>query len=108
MSSHKETNELMEKMGIKSAKTLKRLIKVERRNQRLISEAPTLRDIKKEQRRIRIIAKEILGTENSTKEWMNKSQIILGDKKPIEYMATLSGCKEVEKVLRRIEQGIIV
>jgi putative toxin-antitoxin system antitoxin component (TIGR02293 family) len=59
--------------------------------------------------KLHTIAREVMGNDNdSVKSWFNTPQTVFGGKKPLEYAETLPGCEEIERVLRRMEQGIIL
>jgi putative toxin-antitoxin system antitoxin component (TIGR02293 family) len=53
-------------------------------------------------------ALEVLETKNNVKTWFSTSQIVFENKTPLEYADTLPGSEEVERVLRRIEHGIVL
>jgi putative toxin-antitoxin system antitoxin component (TIGR02293 family) len=53
-------------------------------------------------------ALEILEDKGKVKSWFNTSQIVFEGKTPLEYADTLPGSEEVERVLRRMEHGIVL
>lgn len=53
-------------------------------------------------------ALEVLGDKASVKTWFNASHIVFEGKTPLEYADTLPGAEEVERVLRRIEHGVLL
>jgi putative toxin-antitoxin system antitoxin component (TIGR02293 family) len=53
-------------------------------------------------------AVEVLEDKDAVIVWFNTPQIVLGGKKPIDFADTIPGSEEVERVLRRMEQGIIL
>jgi putative toxin-antitoxin system antitoxin component (TIGR02293 family) len=53
-------------------------------------------------------ALEVLEDKDNVKAWFNTSQIVFEGKTPLEYADTLPGAEEVERVLRRIEYGIVL
>jgi putative toxin-antitoxin system antitoxin component (TIGR02293 family) len=54
------------------------------------------------------IAVEVLGNKNSVKLWFSTPQMVFEGKTPLEYADTLPGAEEVERVLRRIEHGVLL
>lgn len=57
--------------------------------------------------RIYSIAKSVLGDEYGASEWLQKAQWGLGGRVPLDLLGTDPGADEVEKVLSRIEHGIL-
>lgn len=51
-------------------------------------------------------AKEVFGTDDSTRAWFNSRILALGRKTPLEYAQTEPGAREVENIIGRIEDGI--
>jgi putative toxin-antitoxin system antitoxin component (TIGR02293 family) len=53
-------------------------------------------------------ALEVLESKDYVKAWFNMPLKIFEGKTPFEYADTVPGSEEVERVLRRIEQGIVL
>jgi uncharacterized protein (DUF2384 family) len=53
-------------------------------------------------------AVEVLVNKNSVKAWFSTPQMVFEGKTPLEYADTLPGAEEVERVLRRIEHGVLL
>jgi putative toxin-antitoxin system antitoxin component (TIGR02293 family) len=53
-------------------------------------------------------ALEVLEDNENVKSWFNTSQIVFEGRTPLEYADTLPGSEEVERVLRRMEHGIVL
>lgn len=51
-------------------------------------------------------ALDVLETDENVRTWLKTKLPIFGGKTPLEYVDTLPGSEEVEKVLRRMEHGI--
>jgi putative toxin-antitoxin system antitoxin component (TIGR02293 family) len=58
-------------------------------------------------RKVYDTALAVLENEESVKTWLDTPQRVFEGKKPLDYADTLPGCEEVERVLRRMELGII-
>jgi putative toxin-antitoxin system antitoxin component (TIGR02293 family) len=54
------------------------------------------------------IAVDVLENRDTVKAWFSTPQIVFEGKTPLEYADTLPGSEEVERVLRRMEHGIIL
>jgi putative toxin-antitoxin system antitoxin component (TIGR02293 family) len=54
------------------------------------------------------VAVEVLGDKASVRSWFNTPHIVFEGKTPLEYADTLPGSEEVERVLRRIEHGVLL
>jgi hypothetical protein len=52
------------------------------------------------------LALEVLESKDLVKKWFRTELAFLGGKTPLEYAKTPKGAKEIERVLRRMEQGI--
>jgi putative toxin-antitoxin system antitoxin component (TIGR02293 family) len=53
-------------------------------------------------------ALEVLGDKGSVRSWFNTPHVVFEGKTPLEYADTLPGAEEVERVLRRIEHGVLL
>ena len=53
-------------------------------------------------------ALDVLENKEAVKAWFNTAQIVFEGKSPLEYADTLPGAEEVERVLRRMEHGIVL
>jgi len=53
-------------------------------------------------------ALEVLESRESVQAWFNTAQIVFEGRTPLEYADTLPGAEEVERVLRRMEHGIVL
>jgi putative toxin-antitoxin system antitoxin component (TIGR02293 family) len=53
-------------------------------------------------------ALDVLEDKDNVKAWLNTAQVVFEGKTPLEYADTLPGSEEVERVLRRIEHGVIL
>ena len=51
-------------------------------------------------------AKELFGTHENTREWLNSEIPALGWRTPLDFARTEQGAREVENVIGRIEHGI--
>lgn len=51
------------------------------------------------------VAVEVFESKKAAKKWFDTKHAIFGGKKPLKFAKDL-GLEEVEKVLRRMEQGI--
>lgn len=51
-------------------------------------------------------ALDVLESDEHVRTWLKTKLPVFGGKTPLEYADTLPGSEEVEKVLRRMEQGI--
>ena len=56
--------------------------------------------------RIIALACEVLENEERARGWLKRSQIGLGGRTPLSFLAADLGCAEVERLLLRIEHGI--
>lgn len=54
------------------------------------------------------IALEVIESKESVQAWFNASQVVFEGRTPLEYADTLPGAEEVERVLRRMEHGIVL
>jgi putative toxin-antitoxin system antitoxin component (TIGR02293 family) len=54
------------------------------------------------------IALEVLETKENVQSWFNAKQAVFEGKTPLEYADTLPGSEEVERVLWRMEQGVVI
>lgn len=53
-------------------------------------------------------ALDVLEDKDNVKAWFNTSQVVFEGRTPLEYADTLPGSEEVERVLRRMEHGIVL
>jgi|GEM_PF-1518471 putative toxin-antitoxin system antitoxin component, TIGR02293 family len=53
-------------------------------------------------------ALEVLENKDNVKAWFNAAHMVFEGKTPLDYADTLPGSEEVERVLRRIEHGIVL
>ena len=53
-------------------------------------------------------AKRLLGTEQNTREWFSLELPALGWRTPLDYAQTEPGAREVEAVIDRIENGVVM
>ena len=53
-------------------------------------------------------ALEVLENKDNVKAWFNTTQVVFEGKTPLEYADTMPGSEEVERVLRRMEHGIVL
>lgn len=53
-------------------------------------------------------ALEVLEKKDAVKVWFNTTHMVFEGKTPLDYADTLPGSEEVERVLRRIEHGIVL
>jgi putative toxin-antitoxin system antitoxin component (TIGR02293 family) len=51
-------------------------------------------------------AKQIFGTHESTRRWLNRPLRVLGGRTPLNFGRTEPGAREVEAVLERIVDGV--
>ena len=51
-------------------------------------------------------AKELFGTHENTREWLNAEIPALGGRTPLAFARTEQGAREVENLIGRIEHGI--
>ena len=51
-------------------------------------------------------AKELFGTHDNTREWLNSELPALGWRTPLSFARTEQGAREVENLIGRIEHGI--
>jgi putative toxin-antitoxin system antitoxin component (TIGR02293 family) len=51
-------------------------------------------------------AKELFGTHDNTREWLNSEIPALGWRTPLDFARTEQGAREVENLIGRIEHGI--
>jgi putative toxin-antitoxin system antitoxin component (TIGR02293 family) len=51
-------------------------------------------------------AKQILGTHERTRRWLNRPLRVLGGRTPLDFGRTEPGAREVEAVLERFEDGV--
>jgi putative toxin-antitoxin system antitoxin component (TIGR02293 family) len=51
-------------------------------------------------------AKQIFGTHESTRRWLNRPLRVLGGRTPLSFGRTEPGAREVEAVLERLEDGV--
>lgn len=52
-------------------------------------------------------AKELFGTHDNTRKWLNTELPALGWRTPLDFARTEQGAREVEDLIGRIEDGII-
>lgn len=52
------------------------------------------------------LAKQIFGTDESTREWLNGKLIALGGRTPLQFAQTEPGAREVENVIGRLAHGV--
>jgi len=53
-------------------------------------------------------ALEVLENKDAVKAWFNTAHVVFEGKTPLDYADTLPGSEEVERVLRRIEYGVVL
>ena len=53
-------------------------------------------------------AKRLFGTHDNTREWLNSELPALGGRTPLDFARTEQGAREVEAVVERIEDGVIM
>ena len=53
-------------------------------------------------------AKRLLGTDENTREWFNLELPALGWRTPLDFAQTEPGAREVEAVIERIEDGVVM
>jgi putative toxin-antitoxin system antitoxin component (TIGR02293 family) len=53
-------------------------------------------------------ALEVLGKKERVKTWFSTQQVVFEGKTPLEYADTFPGAEEVERVLRRMEHGVLL
>lgn len=53
-------------------------------------------------------AKQLLVTDENTREWFHAKIPALGGKTPLEFAQTEPGAREVENVIGRIEHGVVM
>lgn len=58
--------------------------------------------------RIFAFAVEVIGGEDSAREWLAAPQIALGDRTPFDVMSTDAGAQEVEDLIGRIMHGVVL
>ncbi len=58
--------------------------------------------------RLYATALEVLEKKEIVRAWFNAPQIVFEGKTPLEYADTLPGSEEVERVLRRMEHGVVL
>ena len=51
-------------------------------------------------------AKDVFGTDETTRGWFNAKILALGWKTPLQYAQTEPGAREVENIIGRIEHGV--
>ena len=51
-------------------------------------------------------ARQIFGTSENTRGWLNSHLRVLGGRTPLEFAQTEPGAREVENILGRIEHGV--
>jgi putative toxin-antitoxin system antitoxin component (TIGR02293 family) len=56
--------------------------------------------------RISVLACEVLENEERARGWLKRSQVGLGGRTPLSFLAADLGCAEVERLLLRIEDGV--
>jgi putative toxin-antitoxin system antitoxin component (TIGR02293 family) len=54
------------------------------------------------------VALEVLEKKEIVRAWFNAPQIVFEGKTPLEYADTLPGSEEVERVLKRMEHGVLL
>jgi putative toxin-antitoxin system antitoxin component (TIGR02293 family) len=52
-------------------------------------------------------AKQTFGTNERTRDWLNRPLRVLGGRTPLDFAKTEVGAREVEAVLGRFEEGVI-
>jgi putative toxin-antitoxin system antitoxin component (TIGR02293 family) len=57
--------------------------------------------------RIYALAQDVLEDGNAAREWLRRPQIGLGNRVPLDLLATEAGAREVEDLLGRIEHGVL-
>ncbi len=53
------------------------------------------------------LATEVFENEEEAREWLREPQYDLGNRIPLEVIQTEAGAREVESLLRRIDQGVL-
>ncbi len=53
-------------------------------------------------------AKRLLGTEQNTREWFSLELPALGGRTPLDFAQTEPGAREVEAIIERIEDGVVM
>ena len=53
------------------------------------------------------LAMAVLGNEEQAREWLRSPKIGLGNRAPLDLLATGAGTREVEDLLGRIEHGVL-
>ncbi len=55
---------------------------------------------------ILVLAQDVLGSIEEARRWLSTSQVALDGKTPDELLRTVTGCREVELLLGRIQHGV--
>jgi putative toxin-antitoxin system antitoxin component (TIGR02293 family) len=53
-------------------------------------------------------AKKLFGTHQNTREWLNLTLPALGGRSPLDFSQTEPGAREVEAVIERLEDGVVM
>jgi putative toxin-antitoxin system antitoxin component (TIGR02293 family) len=53
-------------------------------------------------------AKRLFGTDENTREWFNLALPALGGRTPLDFAQTEPGAREVEAVIERLEDGVVM
>lgn len=53
-------------------------------------------------------AKQLFGTHANTREWLNLALPALGGRTPLDFAQTEPGAREVEAVIERLEDGVVM
>ncbi len=53
-------------------------------------------------------ARRLLGSEQNTREWFDLELPALGGRTPLEFAQTEPGAREVEAIIERIEDGVVM
>jgi putative toxin-antitoxin system antitoxin component (TIGR02293 family) len=80
---------------------------VQRHRQREGRLAPALSDRVHRLARAFTQASQVLGGDGAARDWLRRPQLGLGQRVPLELLATEAGARDVEDLLGRLEYGVL-
>lgn len=95
-----------------TAEELARLVRIPSRTYARRVAAKTRLKFDESERAVRLMrlydrARQVLGTNEAAREWLNRPLRVLGDRTPLDFARTEPGAREAEAVLGRFEGGVV-
>ena len=95
-----------------TAEELAKLVQIPSRTYARRVAAKTKLKFDESERAVRIMrlydrARQVLGTNENAREWLNRPLRVLGGRTPLDFARTEPGAREAEAVLGRFEGGVV-